>query len=304
MIYSYLNMKNMTQYSEKLQDFLKTKSEKQKLIVIYGPTWSWKTSLSIDIGQELKTEIISTDSRQIFCKMDIWTWKIMPHEMQWITHHMIDIIMPDMPYSVSEFKSESEKIIEWLHKKNKIPILAWGTGLYIDSLIYDFQVWGTPGDEAIRQKLEWESWEELYARLQAVDPDYALELHPNNKQYVVRALEVYEITWKSKRDFRKTRELKYDVLFLCPDYGSREDLYDKINKRVEEMFAQWLEREVSMLISDGYDEHAFWMKSIGYSEFFPYLQGEYDLACCKDLIQQHSRNYAKRQLTWFRKYEK
>jgi len=289
---------------EKLDIFLEKISERKKIIVIYGPTGSGKTWMSIDIAKQLDTEIISTDSRQIFCWMDIGTGKISQEEMQWVPHHMIDIIMPNTPYSVAEFKEESENIIDRLHNENKIPMLVWGTGLYIDSLIYDFQVWGVPSDEVLRTELETQSWEELYLKLQDIDPEYALELHPNNKQYIIRALEVFMLTGKSKRDFRAKKDLKYDVLFLTPDYGGRENLYDRINTRVGQMFEQWLEREVSVLISDWYDERAFWMKSIWYSEFFPYLAGEYDLETCKELIRQHSRNYAKRQCTWFRKYEK
>lgn len=289
---------------EKLKAFLEKQSDKKKLIVIYGPTWAGKTAMSIDIAKRLGTEIISTDSRQIFCWMDIGTGKITEEEMQWVPHHMLDIIMPDVPYSVAEFKGESEKVMNRLYNEEKIPMLVGGTWLYIDSLIYNIQVGSVASNSQLRNDLEKKSSEDLYRELQELDPDYALELHPNNRQYVMRALEVYMLTWKSKREFRSEKSLLYDVLFLTPDYWNRENLYNRINTRVGQMFAQWLEREVSMLISDGYDETSFWMKSIWYSEFFPYLSWEYDLETCKTLIQQHSRNYAKRQLTWFRKYEK
>lgn len=289
---------------ELLETFINKKSDKKKLIVIYGPTGSGKTAMSIDIAKQIDSEIISTDSRQIFCQMDIGTGKITEQEMQWIPHHMIDIIMPDIPYSLANFKEESEKILDRMYQENKIPMLVWGTGLYIDSLIYDFQVWWNPANKELRQNLEKQSQAALYKILEKIDPEYALELHPNNKQYIIRAIEVFLLTGKSKRELRWNRNLKYDVLFLSPEYGDRENLYTRINNRVDTMFTEWLENEVSQLISSGYDETAFGMKSIGYSEFFPYFKGEYGLETCKTLIKQHSRNYAKRQLTWFRKYEK
>jgi tRNA dimethylallyltransferase len=181
--------------------------------------------------------------------------------------------------------------------------LAWGTGLYIDSIIYDFKVEGTSSNSELRSELEKLSSEVLHKKLEAIDPEYAAELHKNNRQYVVRALEYHAVTWKSKREDREEKKLQYDVLFLSPDYGTREDLYKRINTRVGQMFEEWLEAEVNWLINHWYGEDSFGMKSIGYSEFFPYIRWEYDLDHCKELVQQHSRNYAKRQLTWFKKYE-
>lgn len=289
-------------YEPLLQSFLEKKSPKPKLIVIYGPTGSGKTAMSIDIATQLKTEIISTDSRQIFKSMNIGTGKITLQEMQWVTHHMLDIINPDETYSVAEYKEEATQHIDNLLKKGKIPLLVWGTGLYIDSIIYDFVVGNIASDSELRKKLEQKTSYELYTQLQEIDPLYAQELHPNNTQYVARAIEVKLLTGKSKWDFRRKKELQYDVLFLQPDYKTRENLYARINTRVEQMFDEGLEKEVLGLIKKWYGEKSFGMKSIGYSEFFPYLRGEYDREECKNLIQQHSRNYAKRQCTWFRKY--
>lgn len=291
---------------ESLENFLQQESDKKKIIVIYGPTGAWKTSMSIDIAHQLETEIISTDSRQIYRYMDIGTGKITLQEKQWIKHHMLDIIDPDQSYSVANFKEASIEIIEWLHEQNKIPLLVGWTWLYIDSLIYDFEVGWVPADLELRVNLEKELeeyWADaLYKKLQLIDPEYAKELHPNNSQYVIRAIEVKLVTGKSKSEFRREKQLQYDVLFLTPDYGSRENLYNRINTRVEQMFEDWLESEVKTLVERWYEIWSFWMKSIGYSEFFPYFAWEYDLDTCKDLIKQHSRNYAKRQLTWFRKY--
>ena len=289
--------------TEKISQFVSTESNKAKLIVIYWPTASGKTSLSIETAKMLNSEVISTDSRQIFRGMDIGTGKVTEEEMQGIKHHMIDIIEPDQNFSVSEFKSQAEGYIATLHEVGKIPILAWGTGLYIDSIIYDFKVEGTSSNSELRSELEKLSSEVLHKKLEAIDPEYAAELHKNNRQYVVRALEYHAVTWKSKREDREEKKLQYDVLFLSPDYGTREDLYKRINTRVGQMFEEWLEAEVNWLINHWYGEDSFGMKSIGYSEFFPYIRWEYDLDHCKELVQQHSRNYAKRQLTWFKKYE-
>lgn len=295
-------------YIEKIETFLNKKTDKEKIIVIYWPTASWKTSLSIDIAKLLDTEIISTDSRQIFKSMDIWTWKITQDEKQGIKHYMIDIINPDIDYSVWEYKQETEKIIKQIQLNWKIPILCGWTGLYIDSLIYDFNIPKVPADEDLRNKLEQERLENgneyIYNKLKEVDPVYAKELHPNNYRYVIRAIEVKILTWKSKMDFREERKLKYDTLFLTPYDLQREGLYSKINKRVNIMFEEWLVNEVKWLLEKWYKKTDFWMRTIGYKEVLDYLDWEITLDECIELVQKHNRNYAKRQLTWFRRYER
>ncbi len=294
-------------FQDKINNFLNNKSDKQKIIVVYWPTASWKTALSIEIAKMLDTEIISTDSRQIFKDMDIGTAKITKDEMDWVRHHMIDIIEPNIEYSVWEFKQEAEKIINKLFIENKIPILAWWTGLYIDSLIYNFNIPKIPADWKLREKLELEvknfGNEFLYKKLQKLDPDYAKTLHPNNVQYVIRALEIKLLTWKSKSEFIQKKIPKYDILFLTPYDDNRDELYDRINKRVDLMFEQWLEQEVINLLKK-YNKNDFWLKTIWYSEVIEYLDWIIDFNQAKEKIKQNSRNYAKRQLTWFRKYEK
>ena len=307
---------------KKLKDFLEKDPEwpkeiplgtssgwhkKQKIIVIYGPTASWKTALSIDVAKRLDTEVISTDSRQIFKYMDIGTAKVTKEEMQWVKHHMIDIISPNRDYSVWEYKVEAEKIISKLYNSWKIPILAWWTGLYIDSLIYDFDIPKVQADLKLRAELEKEArekWNEfVYKKLQEIDPEYALELHPNNVQYVIRAIEVKMLTWKSKTEFRKDKKSKYDVLFLTPyTEDNREELYDRINKRVDIMLEDWLVEEVKKLLKT-YNVDDFWLKTIWYEEIVKYLEWKINLEEAKQLIQKNSRNYAKRQLTWFRRYK-
>ena len=292
---------------EDLKKFLEKKSEKNKIIVIYWPTACGKTDLSIKIAKFLNSEIISTDSRQIFKWLDIWTGKVTEEEKEWIIHHMIDIIEPNQEYSVWEFKKEAEKIIKNIFKKWKIPILCWGTWLYIDSLIYDFKIPKVPADPILREKLEDERikfWNEfIWKKLQEIDPDYASELHPNNYRYVIRALEVKILTWKSKKEFREEKNLKYDTFFITPYDWNREKLYKKIDLRIKSMFENWLLEEVRDLLTK-YKKTDFWMQTIWYKEIIDFFEWKLSFDDCVALVQKHNRNYAKRQLTWFRKYEK
>jgi len=294
-------------YIDQVQTFLDTPSEKPKIIVIYGPTGSGKTDMSIDIAKYLDTEIISTDSRQIFKYMDIGTGKITPEEMKWVPHHMLDIITPDTEYSVGDFKRESIKIINKLHSEGKVPMLVWGTALYIDSLIYDFALEESSNkDDNLRAELEQvlsDKWPEaLYDILKEIDPEYATEIHPNNARYVMRAIEVKKLTGKSKWEFKWDRTSNYDILFLTPYTGDREELYARINKREEQIVRWWLIDEVKGLLDRWYDKNSFGMKSIWYEEVLSYLDGDISLEEAIEQVQQNSRRYAKRQLTRFRKY--
>ena len=320
-------------YKEKLKNFLDKKSNLQKIIVIYWPTASGKTSMSIDVAKIIDSEIISTDSRQIFKSLDIWTWKISEDEKEWIIHYMLDIINPDEDYSVWQFKQSAEEKIEEIYSKWKIPILCWGTWLYIDSLIYDFNIPKIPANQELRIKLEEEAekyWNKyVWNKLNEIDTEYAAELHFNNIRYVIRAIEVKILTGKSKTEFREEKILKYDTLFLTPYNGDREYLYNRIDKRVQMMFDDWLVEEVKELLNK-YSKNDFWMKTIWYKEVIDYLEnienieedkkntwknwkklslGEkvkqwlsLDLDETIKLVQKNNRNYAKTQLTWFRKY--
>lgn len=291
----------------KIDWFLNNNSDKQKLIIIYWPTASWKTSLSIEVANYLNTEIISADSRQIFKYMDIGTAKITKEEMQGIKHHMIDIVDPNKNYSVWEYNNEVTNILKDLWSRGKIPVVCGWTWLYIDSLIYDFSIPKVEANEELRKELENEARlygnEYVYKKLLKIDPDYAKNLHPNNLRYIIRAIEVKTMTWIAKTDFIKEKTLKYDTLLLTPYDGDRKSLYERIDKRVEKMINDWLVNEVKSLLWMWYKENYFGMKTIGYEEIISYLNWKISLEEAISQIQKNSRNYAKRQLTWFRKYK-
>lgn len=295
-------------YISRVEKFISQKTALKKLIVIYGPTGSGKTEMSIDIAKYLDTEIISTDSRQIFKYMDIGTGKITEDEKKWVPHHMLDIVTPDQKFSMGDFVRKSQVIMDELWNHNKIPMLVWGTGLYIDSLIFERNSADVSSDPELRRYLDTLSNEQLYQKLMAIDSEYANELHPNNRPYVERGIEIKTLTWKSKMEFRAPKYLRYDVLFLTPESPNgmvyREWLYDRINNRVEQMFDQWAERELLELIEKWYNFTDFWLNSIWYREFQRYFSWEIGKKELISHIQQNSRNYAKRQLTWFKKYEK
>lgn len=296
----------MQNLEKKLNDFLEKKSALAKLIVVYWPTACGKTSLGIEIAKIIVSEVISADSRQVYRWLDIWTWKVTRDEMIWIPHQMIDILDLDSSYSVEEYKTEAEKNISKLHESWKIPVLCGWTGLYIDSIIFNFNLPKVEPDWDLRNKLEeirLEKWNDfLWEILNEKDPDYAKNLSPNNYRYVIRWIEVFEKTSKSKQDLWAKNEPKYDILFFTPYDGNREKLYEKINNRVDKMFNDWLINEVKNLTKK-YAKDSFGLNTIWYKEITLYLDWKISLMEATNLIKQHNRNYAKRQLTWFRKYE-
>lgn len=288
-----------------LSDFASNPSN--KIVVVYGPTACWKTDLAVEIAKFMDTEIISTDSQQIFKGLDIGTGKVTKKEMKWVKHHMIDIVSPNEEYSVWVFKKQAEKTINDLHNLWKVPVLAWWTGLYIDSLIFDFNIPKLPASKELRDELEefrlHNGNEALFNKLADIDPEYAKELHPNNYRYVIRAIEVKTLTWKSKLEFRGEKKLKYDVLFVTPYAWDRKWLYERINLRVKKMFEAWFVEEVEKLLYY-FSDTDFGMKSIWYKEVCSYLNRNLTEKEAMELVQKNSRNYAKRQLTWFNKYKK
>ncbi|MEH7118260.1 tRNA (adenosine(37)-N6)-dimethylallyltransferase MiaA [Neobacillus vireti] len=277
---------------------------KQKLLVIIGPTAVGKTNLSIEMAKRYNGEIISGDSMQIYRGMDIGTAKITTEEMQGIPHHLIDIKEPEENFSVAEFQQLVRAKINEIAGRGKLPIIVGGTGLYIQSVIYDYQFSDVPGDEVFRMELEERAKqignEALYTELQAVDPESAEQIHPNNVRRVIRALEIFHLTGKTMQDYQSKQQpdLLYDTALIGLTMD-REMLYERINLRVDIMIEQGLLDEVKSLYQKGLREYQS-IQAIGYKEIYDYLDGNVTWDTAVSQLKQNSRRYAKRQLTWFR----
>ena len=283
---------------------MKILDSKQKLLVIIGPTAVGKTKLSIEMAKRYNGEIISGDSMQIYRGMDIGTAKITKDEMDGIPHHLIDIKEPDENFSVAEFQLLVRAKIDEIAKKGKLPIIAGGTGLYIQSVIYDYQFSDVPGDESYRLMLEERVKEigndALYKELLAVDPESASQIHPNNVRRVIRALEIFHLTGHTMQEYQSTQQP--DLLYNTAIVGltmEREKLYARINDRVDIMMEEGLIEEVKGLYQQGLRDCQS-IQAIGYKEIFAYFDGKVTLDEAIANLKQNSRRYAKRQLTWFR----
>ncbi|KGX88360.1 tRNA (adenosine(37)-N6)-dimethylallyltransferase MiaA [Pontibacillus litoralis] len=277
---------------------------KQTIIAIVGPTAVGKTRLSVEIARRYNGEIISGDSMQIYKHMDIGTAKVTTEEQQGVPHYMLDIKQPDESFSVAEFQRRVQRHIEEISSRGKLPIIVGGTGLYIQSVLYDFQFSEQERDEEFRAELEaqmaCEGIEPLMEKLKEVDPKQAAKVHPNNKRRVLRALEVYEKTGMTMSEYqeKQKKDSPYNPI-LIGLHMEREALYNRINQRVDLMIEQGLVEEVSHLYNQGF-EHAQSMQAIGYKEMVPYIKGEIALEDAIATLKQNSRRYAKRQLTYFR----
>ena len=278
-----------------------------KILVLAGPTAVGKTALSIELAKKLNGEIISTDSMQIYKYMDIGSAKITTEEMDGIKHHMIDVTTPDKPFSVVDFKNMAQPIIDDLLSKDKLPILTGGTGLYINALTCNMIFTDATNDEAYRLELEELAKEHgdiyIHNMLKDIDPVSYESIHPNNRKRVIRALEVYKVTNKPFSSFNAGEDFyksKYDVHYYVLNMD-REKLYQRINKRVDIMFEKGLLNECIKLKENGYNSLMQAMQGIGYKEVLMYLENSISLEEATEMIKQGSRNYAKRQLTWFRK---
>ncbi|WP_312473065.1 tRNA (adenosine(37)-N6)-dimethylallyltransferase MiaA [Neobacillus sp.] len=277
---------------------------KQKLLVIIGPTAVGKTKLSIEMAKRYNGEIISGDSMQIYRGMDIGTAKITKDEMEGIPHHLINIKEPSENFSVAEFQHLVRAKITEIAEKGKLPIIVGGTGLYIQSIIYDYQFSDVPGDETFRLKLEERVREigsnALYQELVEIDPDSASHIHPNNVRRVIRALEIFHLTGKTMQEFqsRQQPELLYNTALIGLSM-ERESLYERINLRVDNMVKEGLIAEVKILYDQDLREYQS-IQAIGYKEIYQYLDGYVTLEEAVENLKQNSRRYAKRQLTWFR----
>ena len=278
-----------------------------QLIVISGPTATGKTRLSISLAKALGGEIVSADSMQVYRRMDIGTAKATAAERAQVPHHMIDVCEPWEDYSVSRYVREAAAVCDALLAAGKTPILTGGTGLYIDSLLSGRDFAGREeGDERLRRQLSEDydrlGGEAMLATLRRFDPERADKLHPADKRRIVRAIEVYRLSGKtiSQHD-AETRALppRYTALRLVLSYRDRADLYARIDRRVEEMAEEGLFEEVEALLREGLSADCTAMQAIGYKEAVLALRGEIRREEALALIQQNSRRYAKRQLTWF-----
>lgn len=283
---------------------------KKPLILISGPTASGKTKSSVLLAKAINGEIISVDSMQIYKGMDIGTAKVKPEEMEGIPHYMIDEWKPDFPCSVATFKQRVHEYIQLIYQKGKIPILVGGTGFYLNAILYNTEFEITHANLEYREVLSQigreQGREVLHGKLKEVDPESAKAIHPHNVKRVIRALEYYHETGKPisthnhlEKDKRLDNQSPYDYTFFVLTMN-RALLYERIHLRVDQMLEEGLLEEVKALFDLGLDETLPSMKAIGYKEFFPYFKGEQSLESCIDQLKQHTRNYAKRQLTWFR----
>ncbi|MFQ3843165.1 tRNA (adenosine(37)-N6)-dimethylallyltransferase MiaA [Staphylococcus pseudoxylosus] len=282
-------------------------SDKPFLIVLVGPTAVGKTEFSIELAKKVDGEIISGDSMQVYKQMDIGTAKITQDEMSGIPHHMIDILEPDENFSAYEFKNRAQRLIKEITARGRVPIIAGGTGLYIQSLIYNYDF----EDETISEQKSLEieaklseldqlSNEALHQYLATFDEVSAQDIHPNNRKRVRRAIQYYLKTKKLLSSRKKVQQFteNYDTLLLGIEM-SRDILYQRINKRVDIMLERGLVSEVQQLVDNRYETSQS-MQAIGYKEIVPVIKQELSLDEATEKLKQHSRNYAKRQMTWFK----
>jgi len=280
----------------------------QKIIIIVGPTAVGKTALSLALAENLKTEIISADSVQIYKQLNIGSAKPTLEEMNGIPHHLIDCVAATEAFSVSDYSLLAKAEIRKLHEAGKIPVVVGGTGLYVNALMYDMNFGASCADEAFRIKMEDLAKTEgniaVHDLLTRVDPVAAARIHPNNLKRVIRALEVNHITGKPFADFASEPALTQDYeVVLIGLTRPRDLLYNRINERVGLMLEAGLVEEVKILKNSGLDDSFQSMQGIGYKEVLSYLDGHTSYDEMVDRVRQGSRNYAKRQMTWFKRYE-
>ena len=273
----------------------------KKVVVVVGPTGVGKTKMGVALAKYFDGEVISGDSMQIYKLMNIGTAKVTTEEMGGIPHHLIDIKNPKENYSVKEFQEEVRLKIDEISARQKLPIIVGGTGLYIKAALYDYVFSESQIDhQEYIEKYKNYSNEELYEFLKKIDLESAASLHPNNRQRVLRAIAIYESTGTKKSDLlaKQEHKLLYDVKFIGLTLP-RDVLYKRINERVDSMMNQGLLQEIEMLMKMNLSPELQSMKAIGYKEWFAYYQGNQNLEETIELIKKNSRNYAKRQYTWF-----
>ena len=278
-----------------------------KIVAICGPTAVGKTAYSIEIAKRFDGEIVSCDSMQLYKYMDIGSAKPSSDELNQVKHHLIGIVDPSEMFSVAKYKELANDAIDDIISRGKLPIIAGGTGLYLDALLFDLDFAAEPSDDNLRDELykiaEEKGNLELHAILNECDPDSAKRIHPNNVRRVVRAIESAKSGNKLK-DFAKDLSLndKYEFI-LIGLRRDREEIYDRINRRVDVLVKEGLFEEVKMLREMGLYESDISMKGIGYKEVLAYFDGKYDLETTIDTIKKNTRHFAKRQITWLKRYD-
>lgn len=281
---------------------------KPKVIVIVGPTASGKTSASINVAKKLNGEIISADSMQIYREMNIGTAKVTKEEADGIKHYLVDVVNPDEVFNVTKYKEMAEAAIEDIIAKGKTPIIVGGTGLYVSTLINGIEFAEVGEDVEYREQMtalaEEKGAEYLHNELRKVDPDAADAIEMNNIRRVVRALEIYKLTGKTKTqlDIESRKEVKYDYRVYGID-TPREELYNRINIRVDKMFEEGLLEEVKY-VNEKYKISSTAIQGLGYKEVIEYIEGKVTYEEMIEKLKMETRRYAKRQLTWFRREEK
>ncbi len=280
---------------------------KKTLVIISGPTAVGKTDISINLAKKINGEIISADSIQVYKKMDIGSAKIRPEEMQGVTHYMIDELEPDEDFNVYKFKELALKYLDVIYSKGKIPIVVGGTGFYVQALLYDVDFAENEENTDIREELynlaEEKGVSFLHKILEEIDPESASQIHENNIKRVARAIEYYKQTGCKISEHNKEQHLKdspYNFAYFVLN-RKREELYNRINKRVDIMHNKGIIDEVANLKSLGYSRNLTSMQGIGYKEIYAFLDGECSEDEAFDKIKQNTRHFAKRQLTWFRR---
>ena len=275
------------------------------VLAVVGPTASGKTALAVELAKRLGGEIVSADSMQIYKGMDIASAKPTEAEKQGIPHHMMDFLPPETPYSVAEYVKAARACILEIHKRQKLPILVGGTGLYVDSLLTGTQFIETETDFDLRARLETEfdalGGEKMLEKLATFDSDTAARLHPNNRKRIIRAFEVYTLTGKTMTEALAASREKpspFTPCYIGIAYENREILYDRINRRVDIMLENGLLAEARAFFQGTPDTAA---QAIGYKELKPYLDGVLSLDEAVENLKRATRNYAKRQITWFKR---
>ncbi|MHB9025984.1 MAG: tRNA (adenosine(37)-N6)-dimethylallyltransferase MiaA [Armatimonadota bacterium] len=278
------------------------------LLVIVGPTGSGKTDAAVHVARAVGGEVVTADSMQVYRRMDIGTAKPSVEERQGVPHHLIDVAEPDEAFSVTRYVELADAVIADIVARGNVPIIAGGTGFYIQALVDRWAFPPQPSDRALRDRLAAEAEEHgvaaLHARLREVDPLSAARLHPNDLKRIIRALEVYELTGRPLSSYQYRPEAGGDTGPYRPDmYGltlPRDILYDRLEQRVHAQLAAGLLEEVRRLHEAGYRHELPAMKGITYRQLLGYLRGEYDFQTAIDLMVRDNRHYAKRQLTWFK----